>query len=303
VIRPGVKERLHPRSRFRGGYDFARLVEAFPALSSFVAPNAHGDDSVDFADPAAVKVLNQALLKSACALEAWDVPAGYLCPPIPGRSDYLHYLADLLGVDASRPRGSVAVVDIGMGASCIYPLLGAVEYGWRFVGTDIDPVAVAWAEKTVRANRAVADLIECRLQSSPRQCFDGVVRPGERFDASMCNPPFHVSAAAAAEGSLRKRRHLGARAPRETPLNFGGRPGELWCEGGEVGFVRRMILESAARPHVCRWFTSLVSKSTHLPALRHTLRQVHPVDTRVIEMSHGQKQSRIVAWTFAEEPR
>jgi 23S rRNA (adenine1618-N6)-methyltransferase len=301
VIRRSTKETLHPRNRFRAGYDFPQLIARSPRLSAFVAPNAFGDLSIDYANPEAVKALNQALLTSAYGLDRWDLPPGYLCPPIPGRSDYLHHVADLLETSstvASSRRRPVAVLDIGTGANCIYPLIGASEYGWRFVGSEIDPVALRWARRLAAANPAVAGLIECRLQSAPLECFSGVIEPGETFDLSICNPPFHPSAEAAAEGSRRKRRHLGGRARATTGLNFGGTPGELWCDGGELGFVRRMIAQSAERPALCRWFTTLVSKSTHLPRLRQSLRDVEAAEVRTIEMAHGQKTSRILAWTF-----
>jgi len=300
MIRRALKEQLHPRNRFRAGYDFRTLIAASPGLATFVAPNAHGDLSIDYADPRAVKVLNQALLKHAYGLDVWDVPPGYLCPPIPGRSDYLHHAADLIeaGGKAASSRHPVVVLDIGIGANCIYPLIGAREYGWRFVGSEIDPLALRWAKRLVAANRTGADLIECRLQTSPLECFKGVVKAGEMFDLSMCNPPFHPSAAAAAENSRRKRRNLGARSPKTAVLNFGGKAGELWCEGGELGFVTRMIAQSADVSGQFRWFTSLVSKSEHLPRLRHALRQVRAVDVRTIDMTHGQKKSRILAWRF-----
>jgi len=287
------KEALHPRNRFRNGYDFPRLIAASPRLAGFVAPNAYGDASIDYANPEAVKALNQALLKDAYGIE-WDVPPGYLCPPIPGRSDYLHHLADLPRIG----KQAVRVLDIGMGANCIYPLIGAREYGWRFVGTEVDPVALRWAKKLVAANPSVSHLIECRLQQSQLACFDGVVKLGETFDLSMCNPPFHASAEAAAVGSRRKQRNLGYR-PRKVPvLNFGGQAGELWCEGGELAFVGRMIAESAERPQLCRWFTTLVSRREHLPRLFKQLEAVKAVDVQTLEMAHGQKQSRILAWTF-----
>ena len=300
MIKRSVKEQLHPRNRFRNGYDFPGLIKCSPRLAQFVATNAYGDESVDYANPGAVKALNQALLKQAYGIEHWDVPPGYLCPPIPGRSDYLHHLADLPGIgDPPVPRRKpVIVLDIGMGANCIYPIVGAREYGWRFVGTEIDPVALQWAKQLVAANPAVADLIECRLQKSPLECFNGVINAGETFDLSMCNPPFHASAEAAAEGSRRKRRNLGGQKSTAALLNFGGQAGELWCDGGELAFVRRMIAESAARPLLCRWFTSLVSKSTHLPRLFRSLQEVKAVDVRTLEMTHGQKKSRILAWTF-----
>lgn len=294
MIRRSAKEQLHPRNRFRNGYDFPRLIAGSPRLAPFVAPNAYGDTSIDFADPEAVKALNQALLKDAYGIDTWDVPPGYLCPPIPGRSDYLHHLADLPGIADE----SVRVLDIGMGANCIYPLIGAREYGWRFVGSEIDPVALRWAKTLVAANPAVADLIECRLQSSPLACFSGVTNADETFDLSMCNPPFHSSAEAAAEGNRRKRRNLGHK--KSTPaLNFGGQAGELWCDGGELAFVRRMIAESAERPRLCRWFTTLISKHAHLAALFKSLEQVKAVDVSTLEMAHGQKTSSILAWTFA----
>jgi 23S rRNA (adenine1618-N6)-methyltransferase len=298
MIHRAAKETLHPRNRFRAGYDFQHLIACSPGLAAFVAPNAYGDASIDYANPRAVKALNRALLQSAYGLNSWDVPPGYLCPPIPGRSDYLHHAADLL--EAVRtPQRPVIVLDIGTGANCIYPLIGASEYGWRFVGSEIDPVALRWAAGLVAAHPGVAALIECRLQASPFECFTGVVKAGETFDLSVCNPPFHASAEAAAEGNRRKRRQLGGRARASAELNFGGTGGELWCDGGELAFVRRMIAQSAERPSLCRWFTSLVSKSEHLPRLHHTLREVEAVEVRTIEMAHGRKKSRILAWTFS----
>lgn len=296
------KSGLHPRNRFRAGYDFAQLAACSPRLAACLVRTVRGDPSINYADPEAVKALNQALLKHAYGLEVWDLPRGFLCPPVPGRSDYLHHVADLLsGGDARAiPRGrAIAVLDIGVGANCIYPLVGASEYGWRFVGSEIDPEALRWARRLVASNPSVADLIECRLQPSPLACFAGVTAAHERFDLSLCNPPFHASAAAAAEGTRRKLRNLGGgRRPAGVVQNFGGRPGELWCAGGELGFLRRMITESAAVPDRCRWFTSLVSKSDHLPALYHALRDVSAADVRTIAMAQGQKRSRILAWTF-----
>lgn len=287
-----TKSGLHPRNRFRTHYDFPQIIACSPALAAFVKPNAHGDDSIDFADPQAVKALNQALLKHAYGLQHWDIPPGYLCPPIPGRSDYIHHLADLISL---RRGPEVRVLDIGTGANCIYPLIGASEYGWSFVGAEMDAVALRWAKKIVASNPSVAGLIESRLQKSAMKCFHGIIQPGEHFDLMMCNPPFHASAAEAAAGTQRKLRNLGVK---KDVLNFGGKAGELWCEGGELAFIRRMIEESTVFAQHCGWFTTLVSKSEHLPRLEQALRQVQATDVKIIGMAHGQKQSRILAWTF-----
>jgi 23S rRNA (adenine1618-N6)-methyltransferase len=292
------KSGLHPRNRHRGRYDFAELVRTSPELAAFVRPNPYGDASIEFADPDAVRALNRALLKHFYGIQHWDLPAGYLCPPIPGRADYLHHVADLLGAaDGGRiPRGpSVRVLDIGVGANCIYPILGHQEYGWSFLGSDIDPGALAVAGRILRANPCL-DGIELRLQPEPGRIFQGLLRDGESFTLSICNPPFHAGPDEARAGTRRKLGNLGlAGAPR---LNFGGRGGELWCEGGEAGFLRRMIAESAGIPTRCRWFSSLVSKSASLPGLRHALRQAGARATRTLDMAQGQKQSRILAWTY-----
>lgn len=298
---------LHPRSRHHGRYDFPALVAALPALARFLVPHPVEGHTVNFADPAAVLALNRALLAHHYGIVGYELPPGALCPPIPGRADYLHHLADLLSdtnSDRAIPRGpAVRILDIGVGANAIYPLLGAREYGWRFVGADISPASLDWARRLVAANPAVADLIELRRQPSPRAVFENIVEPGETFAASLCNPPFHASAAEAAAGAARKLRNLAAgrshRAAGQPALNFGGQANELWCEGGEPAFIRRMISESAARPTLCRWFTTLVSKSARLPELESALATTRASEVRVIPMRHGQKHSRILAWRFA----
>lgn len=245
--------------------------------------------------------LNRALLACDYGVAHWDIPPGYLCPPIPGRADYLHHIADLLsgGDDAAIPRGDgVAVLDIGVGANCIYPLLGCREYGWRFVGVDIDPVALASAGKILAANPALARQIELRLQRSPKEIFKGAVKPDERFAVSICNPPFHASPEDAAAGTRRKVRNLGGGRAAQAVLNFGGRSNELWCPGGEAAFVRRLIAQSARYPETCRWFTTLVSKSAHLPIVYRALHDARVAEVQTIDMAQGQKKSRIVAWRF-----
>ena len=272
-----------------------------PELKTFVVPHPLAGDTIDFADPFAVKTLNRALLKHHYGVAHWDIPRGYLCPPIPSRADYLHYAADLLaeGMIANIPRGSaVRVLDIGTGANCVYPLIGVHDYGWSFVGTDIDPVALKSAGQNVSRNSTHTDIIELRLQPSPETIFKNVIRPGETFALSISNPPFHASPEEAAAGTMRKLKNLGGCKPAKAVLNFGGQNNELWCHGGEEAFVRRMIAESAAQPNLCVWFTTLVSKRGSLPAIERALGKAHAIDVRTLTMFAGQKQSRVVAWTF-----
>ncbi len=305
-IRTPVQEKLslHPRNRHRGRYDFEALSLALPALKDFLIANPFNTNelTIDFANPVAVMALNAALLKVFYQVESWSVPPGYLCPPIPGRADYVHHAADLLAADrnGSIPRGSdIRVLDVGVGANCIYPLIGHHEYGWRFVGSDTDAVAIRAAQEVVDKNALTGD-IEFRLQASPQKIFEGILTPDDRFDFVLCNPPFHASARAAEEGAVRKWKNLGKGGGRgENPkLNFGGQAAELWCDGGEAGFVSRMAAESAQRKTQVSWFSSLVSREENLPQIYSALREVRASRAETIDMAQGQKKSRIVAWHF-----
>ena len=306
-IRTPIQEKLslHPRNRHRGRYDFGALSQAYPLLKDFLVANPFDANelTIAFAEPAAVMALNAALLKFFYAVETWSVPPGYLCPPIPGRADYVHHAADLLASDRNGtiPRGpDIRVLDIGVGANCIYPLIGHHEYGWRFVGSDTDAAALSAAQQIVDKNARLVAAIEFRLQASPQKIFDGILTPDDRFDFVLCNPPFHASAKAAEEGAVRKWKNLGKRGNRGSnpKLNFGGQATELWCEGGEAGFVSRMAAESATHGTRVSWFSTLVSREENLPAIYAALKDVRARKVETIAMAQGQKKSRIVAWHF-----
>ncbi len=289
-----LKTELHPRNKHRAPYDFKELTKSCPDLTKFVAKNSYGNESIDFTDPIAVKTLNKAILKLFYNI-TWDIPEHFLCPPIPGRADYIHYIADLLAVfnNGLIPEGKkISVIDIGVGANCIYPLIGHREYGWSFIGTDIDPLAISIAKGIVAQNN-LAEAIEIRLQKSSANIFQGVLHDDIIYDVSMCNPPFHASRAEAQAGTQRKWKNLKVQTK---ALNFGGQSNELWCPGGEVAFVKQMIEESA---HIhCKWFTTLVSKASSRVPIYRALEKARPKEMRTVDMGQGQKKSRIVAWTF-----
>jgi 23S rRNA (adenine1618-N6)-methyltransferase len=303
------KSLFHARNRHSGHYDFARYTEKSPALAAFVRPNPEGDSTIDFADPDAVKALNRAILLADYDVAEWDIPEGYLCPAIPGRADYVHAAADLLGDGKGEkpPTGAgIRVLDIGTGANLVYPLIGRKEYDWTFVGSEVDPIALESGARILRANPGPASGIELRRQSAPGKIFEGIVLTGEHFHLVLCNPPFHASREEAAAGTRRKWKNLGKGKRSGAPsLNFGGRETELVSRGGERGFVLRMIEESRSFARQIDWFTALVSKEANLPAIEQALMREKSVETRLIEMHQGRKKSRVVAWRFetAKRPR
>ena len=295
---------LHPRNPHRFCYDFEQLISVCSDLKEFVFTNEHKTETIDFSNPEAVKALNKALLISNYNIQNWEIPVNYLCPPIPGRADYIHYIADLLADSNNRtiPEGeSVVGLDIGIGANCIYPIIGNSAYGWSFVGTDIDEKAIQNCKKIISNNPKLIDTISLQLQVEPRFIFKNIILPEDRFAFTICNPPFHNSAEEAAKSALRKVNTLTNSKNEKPILNFGGQNAELWCNGGEIGFITQMIYESIKYPMQCFWFTSLVSKKDNLKSIYKILNKVGAVEIKTIDMAQGQKISRIVAWTFLSE--
>lgn len=348
------KRVLHERNLHRNGYDFEQLIEASPALKPYVRPNPYGNLSIDFADPLAVKALNLALLQLHYRIDYWDIPTGFLCPPIPGRVDYLHYIADLLaGVDSntlgdkaeeqveergtgqnvphasepdshasaakqkhkskSQKKMKINALDIGTGANGIYPILGIQAYGWRFVASDVDPLSIENVDRIIERNPGLQGKLKTRLQTDHQKVFHGIIGPDDRFDITLCNPPFHASLKDASEGSLRKVKNLAANRaakghkpepagdkekPGASELNFGGQKAELWCEGGEKQFLANMIRESKNFASQCLWFTSLVSKKENLQPCYAALEKAGALTVKTIDMAQGNKLTRVLAWSF-----
>jgi len=300
------KNILHPRNLHRSRYDFEKLISNCPELKAFVSINKHGIETIDFSNPNAVKTLNSALLQTYYGIQNWDIPKNYLCPPIPGRADYIHYIADLLAESNNNQipdTSSVLGLDIGTGANLIYPILGNSIYNWSFVGTDIDKKSIENCSKIIEANPKLIDAISLQQQTESRFIFKNIITPEDRFTFTMCNPPFHASAEEANKSTSRKVSNLNPKEKRNTNpvLNFGGQNAELWCNGGEIGFITQMIYESAKYASQVLWFTTLVSKKENLPSIYKTLNKVNAVSVKTIHMAQGQKNSRIVAWSFLNE--
>ena len=302
--RPVAK--LHPRNRHQGRYDFTLLCKTHPDLSGFVTRNPKGQKTIDFANPDAVVCLNQALLKQFYNVQHWSIPQGYLCPPIPGRADYVHYAADLLG-SLNLGRQTVRVLDIGTGANLIYPIIGSQTYGWHFVASDVDPVSVKSARNIARSNKNLSDRIRVEHQQDNSCFFRHIIQETDRFALTLCNPPFHGSKQEAEAGTQRKWKNLkhssrkrgnAEKITDKKHLNFGGQSNELWCEGGEIRFLKDMIKESAEFARQVFWFTTLVSRKDNILPLRKLLDEAGAKQVKVKVMSQGQKVSHMLAWSF-----
>ncbi|MCE3076027.1 23S rRNA (adenine(1618)-N(6))-methyltransferase RlmF [Chryseobacterium gwangjuense] len=292
------KSNLHPRNLHRDPYDFAQLISCVPELKHYVFENSYKTLTINFSIPKAVKLLNKALLEHFYQIKNWDIPEANLCPPIPGRADYVHYIADLLTEGLNEIPKNIKGLDIGTGANLVYPLIANTSYGWKMLGTDINLDSLENAQKILDQNPDLASEIQLKHQPNSDFIFKNIISSEDRFAFSMCNPPFHDSEESALKGNLRKTKNLNRSKVQKPQLNFGGQQSELWCEGGEIAFISKMIEESVLYSSQVLWFTCLVSKKDNLYKLTSLLKKLKAIEFKTIDMAQGQKVSRILVWTF-----
>ncbi|EHQ44170.1 23S rRNA (adenine(1618)-N(6))-methyltransferase RlmF [Myroides odoratus] len=296
-----VQKKLHERNKHQHGYDFNQLKLVVPELEAFIIKNPSGRDTIDFALPEAVVLLNKAILMHDYKITFWEMPKTNLCPPIPGRADYIHYIADLMAEDNGGKvptGGGVKVLDLGIGANVIYPIIGVAEYGWEFVGSEVDVVSIQTASHIVDNNPHLKNKVTIRQQKSKRNILKNIIGEKEYFDVVICNPPFFSSRAEVLAKTTQKLRNLGKEVIGKPVQNFSGQNNELWCEGGEKAFITNYIYESKHFKRQAVWFTTLVSNKDNLKPLQALLKRSEVAEVRVIHMEQGNKISRILAWKY-----
>ena len=290
---------MHPQNPYGERYDLKRLAKHYPTLQEYIVLNPSGEETIDFSSSRAVYALNKAMLLADFKLADYHLPTGYLIPPIPGRLDYLLHVRDFLSekfsIDVdSKLRG----LDIGTGANGIYCILGAQHFNWTMVGTESDATAIKIALANLQHTKGLLDNVELRHQEHKSFLFKNMIQSDERFDFTICNPPFHSSREEAVKGSLRKLKNLeGQTHKKEFSLNFEGQANELWCNGGEALFIKRLIRESILFKDQVKVFTSLVAKTDNLPKIEKQLKKAK-ANYHIIPMTQGNKKSRLIAWEF-----
>ena len=302
---------MHPRNPYRVPPDFVALSNACPALAPYLRHNQQNQQiQLDWSDTKALIELCRALLFCDFGVR-WTLPEQNLCPTVPSRLNYLLWIEDLLALSAMSTSGQVTGVDIGTGASCIYPLLGVAHFGWKFIATELDPDSVVAARHNVSLNRW-QDKIEVRQvttsverrsaesclpsrlptsqttqdkHASPILC--GVLQCGDDIQFCMCNPPFFDFD--------------------EMPLpNAATRPharcaatqAEQFTPGGEVGFISQLVAESTQLREKVLWYTSLVGRKASLRPILRSLRAASVAHIRTTEIAQGQTWRWAIAWSF-----
>ncbi|KAH0525459.1 hypothetical protein TsFJ059_007824 [Trichoderma semiorbis] len=274
---------------FRNLYTKAPDFKAIALLDPDFAAVIKGRD-LNFNDPEAVMQLTKTLLKVDFDLSI-ELPDDRLCPPVANRHNYILWLKDLLDTTSyDEPGRKVVGLDIGTGASCIYPLLGCAQRAWSFIATDIDEKSLEWAKKNVKLND-----FDSRIQVIGRQPDDALIPldhlKKDSIDFTMTNPPFYESEEAMVKSAQEKS------WPPFTACT--GAKVEMVTQGGEVGFINRIFEESLVLRERVQWYTAMVGFLSSLTHIVDKLRE-HKIDNYAItEFQQGNKTRRwAIAWSF-----
>jgi 23S rRNA A1618 N6-methylase RlmF len=303
---------MHPRNRYYlQRPDFAKLGAKYPELGKYLCINAYGSAQLKWDDPKAMVELCRALLSEDFGVQ-WSMPLHALCPTVPSRLNYLLWIEDLLALSSHHPSSApnncdqqIVGIDIGTGASCIYPLLGVAELGWRFIATEVDPESARSARENVALN-AWQDRIDVREvmpatseittdagsadASNVAPILDGLLQPMERAHFCMCNPPFF-------DMDEIPRNNLAIRPHERCAATMN----EQCTPGGEVGFIRRMIADSLALRERIGWYTSLIGRKSSLPLVLRHLRNSGAMHVRTTQIVQGTQWRWAVAWSFVAD--
>ncbi|KAJ2716101.1 Methyltransferase-like protein 16 [Coemansia spiralis] len=281
---------------------YVRLAEDFAELQPHLVAGAGGRSTIDFRVPDSVRVLNRALLHVYFGLDV-HLPSDSLCPAVANRLSYLTWIRDNV-ISELQPGGKLAGLDIGTGASCIYPLLGSRAIpGCTFVGTDINRESIAAARANVLRNglQASIDLV-VNADRGVKLPLDAAEFPlpvadadGAVFAFCMCNPPFYKDSS-----ERQQLAHMKARPP---GLDTGGKCDELYTAGGEEEFLAGLVDESVVHRKRIRWFTTMTGKKSTLAALAARARAAQAKHVREGRLVHGRTTRWVLAWSFYEKTR
>lgn len=261
---------------------------------------------------------------------------------MPNRSNYIHWIEDLLSSEIipkiNNNADNIRGFDIGTGANCIYPLLGASLLGWSFVGTDMMDVALEWAERNIKTNPQISELIEIRKVNTYMDAVLGEDSSKEDLQCygSKTNPSNSIGSESAPVPSSRRDDAVEENSYSGPPILFGvvrdgetfdfcmcnppffesmeeaglnpktscgGTPQEMVCPGGEKAFITRIIEDSVRLKQSFRWYTSMVGRKSNLKSLIAKLREVGVTIVKTTEFVQGQTCRWGIAWSFVPPAR
>ncbi|XP_013383654.1 U6 small nuclear RNA (adenine-(43)-N(6))-methyltransferase [Lingula anatina] len=280
---------MHPRNIYKKKRpNFKELAIKYPDFRSVVTQDLTGKVILDFKSPEALRALTCTLLKDDFGLDV-ELPLDRLIPTVPLRLNYILWIQDIVG----KREENVIGLDIGAGASCIYPLLGCkLCPTWKFICSEIEEENIHFAKKNINGN-GMEGRIELVQTSSTDGLFELLNNRKESLDFCMCNPPFYADSLEAQ--GISNCRNLDRPEPKS--INTGNEQ-ECIVKGGEFEYIKKMIGDSLKLNNKVRVYTTMVGRKSDLGRLRAELKKNNISNIGETEFCQGRTMRWGLAWTF-----
>ena len=227
--------------------DFLILIKEFPELKKFIIKYDEKIEefSFDWSNNDLSLLMTKSILNYYFNIKYYDIPKGFLIPPVPSRLNYLNLINELI---KDIKKENIIGVDIGTGANIIYPILGNSIYNWKFICSEINNESYNNAKLILQKNN-LEENINLIKQENKNNIFVSIINQENKYTFSMCNPPYYDYEQ---EIKIEDKK-------RDTEYNFD----EVYYEKGELGFFERYFEESICYKKNIFLFTILIGKKSN----------------------------------------
>lgn len=249
----------------------------------------NGKVFIDFKDPEAIRILTKCLLMKDFGLNV-TMPSTNLVPALPLRLNYIHWLSDIFEHFKFE---NIVGIDIGCGATCIYPLLAYKLKSWKMFALDTNEDSIKTAIENVKQNQ-LEPFITIIKQNSDEIFSNQIFKDIDSIDFCMCNPPFFDS-----QMDFKYEPKKNRTGGRKSPNSFRtGCSTELEVEGGEEYFIKQIIEKSCLLKNSIKIYTTMVGHQRNVGPIINFLVSKGISNFIETEFCQGQTTRWGVAWTF-----
>lgn len=288
---PNFNAFMHRRNIFRKEPDFKKLACDYQELKKFMTIGSKNKLKFDFKNPEALRALTCALLHRYFQKRI-TLPPDRMIPAVPQRLNYICWIEDLVKlIEAQTSDLNVMGIDIGTGASCIFPILSCHRNPtWSFIGVEADAKSFSVALENVQKN-FMDERIRMIKISTEDTLNDILCLSTYPVTFIMCNPPFF-------EEEYGVTLELNSGRPKSS-ANTSDKV-ESVTSGGEIAFVGHMLEQSRHLKEEVTIYTSMLGRKQSLTHFKQTLSSLNEdnLSWTWAELCQGKTIRYAIAWSF-----
>lgn len=269
--------------------DFLTLIKEFPELKKYILKQNEDNEEefqFDWSNNELSLLMDKSILNYYFNIKYYDIPKGFLIPPIPSRINYINLINSIItklikDIDIKNIIG----IDIGTGANIIYPILGYSIYKWKFICTEINKEAYNNAKLILQKNN-LENNINIIKQNNKDNIFISILNRENKYIFSMCNPPYYNY-----ENEIKLEDKK-----RDNEYNFD----EIYYKNGEYGFFQRYFEESICYKNNVFLYTILIGKKINAENIYDKLSSYNDI-IKIYNMQKiltGNNVRYIIYWSF-----